>query len=482
MSKIYSQATNVVIYLGEAKDNSDLAVEFITECDIPSLETTSLSYPKSELLSQTLDSFFRRPWFTRVWVIQEIVLSNSGIIYCGEKTLPWSAIKNFNTWNTATKWLQKLPFVVSASKRSLVKDNIESSMFRALDQVRHCGATDQRDKIYGLLPLFQSLGAQLNIIPKYGDTIAKVYTDCATVLLPDCGFELLYAVQESSSIHDLPSWVPDWSSPLKRSLLSRLRVSRYRLPEEQSHDGVPRLITRNSTNNSENTASLRVAGHLCGRILDIGSTYIAGQGPLPIAEWKRLAFSDAVINPKYEGVPRAQSAEFTFHAVLASSVYGDNRSLDSFVTGDTSYFIFPLEEEDSDEMSWTKMVREMASERSGEKLSGGCILPFEDIPFHEAAKGFPLSNKEYVQTVLKACHSRRFFITDTGYMGIAPEDAQIMDHVYICDGAVVPFVFREIRGEQHNQEPKQFQLIGESYVEYRAWKDLGKGFSDLEII
>jgi hypothetical protein len=117
MSKIYSQAAGVVIYLGEATENSDLAVDFIVECDSPTSGTSSLSYPKSESLIQALNRFFRRPWFTRVWVIQEVTLPGGGTAYCGKKTLGWSAIKNFHDWNTSTKWLNQLPFVVSMSKQ-----------------------------------------------------------------------------------------------------------------------------------------------------------------------------------------------------------------------------------------------------------------------------------------------------------------------------------------------------------------------------
>jgi Uma2 family endonuclease len=102
MSKIYSQAAGVVIYLGEATENSDLAVDFIVECDSPTSGTSSLSYPKSGQLIQALNRFFRRPWFTRVWVIQEVTLPGSGTAYCGKKTLAWSAIKNFHNWNTST--------------------------------------------------------------------------------------------------------------------------------------------------------------------------------------------------------------------------------------------------------------------------------------------------------------------------------------------------------------------------------------------
>jgi hypothetical protein len=34
----------------------------------------------------------RRPWFTRRWVMQEIALSSSSMIYCGTKSTTWAAL------------------------------------------------------------------------------------------------------------------------------------------------------------------------------------------------------------------------------------------------------------------------------------------------------------------------------------------------------------------------------------------------------
>ncbi|KAL7929147.1 heterokaryon incompatibility domain-containing protein [Trichoderma chlorosporum] len=437
MSKIYSQATNVVIYLGEFADNSDLVIEFIAECDNPSPETTSL----------------------------KAFLSNAALAYYGEKTISWSAIKNLRRWNVASEWLQRLPFVISALKKSLMKSNMESSMFTALNQTRHCFATNQRDKVYALLPLFQAFSEQLNITPKYGDTIAKVYTDCAVALLPKCGFKILSAAQGSSSIDHLPSWVPDWSSARKCSYLG---ISERIFGRRQVNDeDMPELITHDSTNNSENTVSLRIAGHLCGRILNIGSTYIAGQGLLPITEWRRLAFNDSVVSPTIGGVPRPESIECTFYNVLAAYNYGDaGDRLHRFFRGHELYNLY-----DDYETSWVDRLHKMASLRSDEKVIGENILPFDDIPFHLAATEVSPTYQEYVQSVLKACHSRRFFITDTGYMGIAPDNAQITDHVYICAGAAVPFVFRETGGKPRGLDMNQFRLVGESYIEEKAWED-----------
>jgi hypothetical protein len=358
----------------------------------------------------------------------------------------------------------------------LIKSNMKSSMFTALNRTRHCCATNPRDKVYALLPLFQSFSKQLNITPKYGDTVTKVYTDCAIALLPECGFKLLSAVQGNSSIENLPSWVPDWSSTRKCSQLGIFGLCFW--DRDVNDNEIPQLITHNSTNHLENTVSLRVTGHLCGSILDIGSTYLVGGGMLPRIEWRRLAFNDSVVCPKIDGVPRSESLERAFYAVLAAS------NLPS--VGDRLYDFFRIHDHDGFhddyEKRWANVVHEVASLRSDEKVVGESILPFEDIPFHLAADGMTPTYQFHVQAVLKACHSRRFFITDTGYMGIAPDNAQITDHIYICVGAAVPFVFREIDGTLRGQEIKQFRLIGECHIGERAWEDYGKAPDALEYL
>lgn len=479
VSKVYSQATKVIIYLGEPADNSDLAIEFITECDYPSSDTTSLSYPKSELLTDALYSFFRRPWFTRVWVILEAFLSNAALAYCGEKTIPWSAIENFNSWNIASKWLRQLPFAMYASEKSLIRGNVESSMFTALSQTRHCSAANQRDKIYALLPLFQSFIEQLNITPNYGDTVTKVYTDCAIALLPECGFKLLSAVQGRSNIDYLPSWVPDWSMARKCSHVGAYDL--FYFGWKVSGEQLPQLTTHVSTNNSMTTVSLRSTGHLCGRISGIGSAYVVGRNPLPLLEWQRLAFGDSVVDQRIEREPLSEPLERIFYAVLAA--------INEEHVVDHVYNFFTYHQHDwwyeGYETSLANEVRRMASLRRDKKAFEEDTLPFEDIPFHLAASALGHSMQVCVQAVLRACHSRRFFITDTGYMGIASDNAQIMDHIYICAGSGVPFVFREVDDKPHGHGMKQFRLIGQSHIEQEAWDDLGalpNALGDLEII
>ena len=296
------------------------------------------------------------------------------------------------------------------SKQSLTKGDTGSAMLKALLQARHCGATNRRDKVYALLPLFHSFDKQLTLTPKYGDSPAKVYTDCATTLMAECGFEILYAVQGGSRIDNLPSWVPDWSIPPKRKVLGtfeRTAMNRFWNSKKQVDiPQKPQFITGKSINlNTEETISvLRVSGYLCGKITKIGPTYLAGQGPFPLYEWKALLADESVmsIDRTKEGpvdYGGAGPLDYIFHKVIGAAGFAYPRAIERFIdsekkskeggTGNVSGSDSP--ESGRSKVSWERTVCEMASERSGGKESGDATLPFSDIPFHEASRSQPPS-------------------------------------------------------------------------------------------
>lgn len=64
MAKIYSQANRVVVWLGEAADNSDLALEAIRV--VGAKKPTHSSENKT--IQPAILSLLQRPWFQRIWV------------------------------------------------------------------------------------------------------------------------------------------------------------------------------------------------------------------------------------------------------------------------------------------------------------------------------------------------------------------------------------------------------------------------------
>ncbi|KAM3065331.1 hypothetical protein ACMFMF_011268 [Clarireedia jacksonii] len=501
MSKIYSQATNVVIFLGHATQGSDLAIDFIVECDNPDSETSSLSYPKSEPLINALNNFFRQPWFTRVWVIQEATLSRSGVIYYGEKTLPWSAVKNFKTWNTSTKWLPLLPFVVTFEMQSFEKDPIKAGniVLKALLQARHYGAMNPRDKVYALLPLLHSFSTDLNVTPNYGDSLAKVYSDCASSLVAECGLEILYAVQGRSSIENLPSWLPDWSmAPRQRVLGNFERIAQtsfwtYKKNIDVPH--TPKVIPSTSTTRNTQIPSLilRAARYLLGTITNLSSAYFTSQGPFPLYEWKALLDDESVkAIDRTSEIPLNYQADgpldYMFHKVIGAAGFAYARAIEYFVESEElseydeedDMYESHVQYKDKPKGSWERIVHQIAAERSGEMSSKDGPLPYRDIPFYVAAQKQGPSYRAFVRFVLETCHSRRFFVTNNGYIGVAPAEAQVGGQIYMLVDTSVPFALRKIQKETDEQGLKQFQFVGECYMESKTWTDLGKASDEFQ--
>ena len=126
MTDIYSLATKVLVWLGPEADNSTSALNTLREISnmvevgflgnsmSPSSnarysdefawfdKTKTLIYRTEQYMP--IHHLFRRPWFERLWMQQEIRSATSAILVCGFKTLPWPAFAraSFALWHKHT--------------------------------------------------------------------------------------------------------------------------------------------------------------------------------------------------------------------------------------------------------------------------------------------------------------------------------------------------------------------------------------------
>ena len=73
MGRIYQLANYVIIFLGDRSEDSDLIMDFLAvfQIDIGPGETKQESPLKLDQ-RRALLNLFERPWFYRVWVLQEV--------------------------------------------------------------------------------------------------------------------------------------------------------------------------------------------------------------------------------------------------------------------------------------------------------------------------------------------------------------------------------------------------------------------------
>lgn len=81
MGSIYTNAPRTVVWLGESSDDSDLAMDLVEHAS-PEIFTAADFDPGAKIWD-ALRGLMRRPWWTRMWVIQEALLSPNSVVRCG---------------------------------------------------------------------------------------------------------------------------------------------------------------------------------------------------------------------------------------------------------------------------------------------------------------------------------------------------------------------------------------------------------------
>lgn len=92
MSRIYTRAQQVCIWLGEADANSEIAIKFIKDemKELKNFDTMS-SNEQHTRKWRALMSLMQRDWFFRRWAVQEVALASTATVYCGPHSVPWKS-------------------------------------------------------------------------------------------------------------------------------------------------------------------------------------------------------------------------------------------------------------------------------------------------------------------------------------------------------------------------------------------------------
>ncbi len=105
MGNIYRESEQVIIWLGEGTEETDLimaSMQQLQEHNLyvagdwrplakfwmdnwPGIHTTQSDL--KSLLRKAMEQILRRPWFRRIWILQEIANARVAIILCGKKSI-----------------------------------------------------------------------------------------------------------------------------------------------------------------------------------------------------------------------------------------------------------------------------------------------------------------------------------------------------------------------------------------------------------
>jgi len=252
MGDIYRSASEVLIWLGEASDltgeafNSILTISTMFDDGFWKQRFRALSlnpngdYGKfngqelNELSIkpswiEVLDFFDSKTYFSRLWIIQEIVLSSKSTVICGSYQITWkSFIEVF-----ALLWQCRFFFDRGYSRNRTQKLSaiFKLALFQNRDNklslsglIDHFStlneATDPRDRIYGLLGMLPDGPQKSAISVDYRKSIGEVYRE-ATEAVIEHENSLMYIWASLNSVPDIRpspgsnSWIPDFGEKLK---------------------------------------------------------------------------------------------------------------------------------------------------------------------------------------------------------------------------------------------------------------------------
>ena len=169
MGKIYRQAKSVLVWLG---------------CDPNMIEAARRVRDEKDGSARNFYTLGSHPYFSRVWIIQEIALSvKSPLIVCGSVELTWYDVQVAGSQSLPVAARAVIYGYVRLRERRTLEDCIQS----------HCKSNCQnpRDKVYGLLGLTAErwrvrIDYTKEVLEIYFDAVAALYEELFDIRDPEC--------------------------------------------------------------------------------------------------------------------------------------------------------------------------------------------------------------------------------------------------------------------------------------------------------
>jgi len=495
MREIYVQAKSVIAWLGPSYEGSEQAMKWIEDYGERShhLKIGSIGGPRLITLLDALDGrnapsdepineeamifaadlreqlspanswhadlimallkLFKRAYWNRIWIVQELASASSLNFVCGRDTASDNAVhdalrslRNFTQYQNL-KWnrmVQETHFV-KPSGVSLTQINTSrpinllkfrrathpAPLIHLMRTFRFFSSTDPRDKVFALLGISRDADL-LGLRADYNKTCEQVYADAARRLIHAGYLDILGLVQYPKSVPGLQSWVPNLSrihyrAPLQqRSLERKGPPGSTRLEPKFFASATQEKILLRRENTMAPDTSLSLHGVRVGKIEQVGLHW-ENEGGVGIwlHELQRLSQLGGFADDDLE------AAKHRAHAIWRAAVADQEirqgvvkpRLADEKVV--TAYEAFRKTD--------LKEVDEKALEDVG--LSYYC---------------------EWLQSVSKG---RRPLLGEGGYLGIGPSETEPGDFVFVLLGSDLPFIMRK-----ESDTSEKMQLIGEAYL------------------
>jgi Heterokaryon incompatibility protein (HET) len=454
MAEIYRNAKGSIGYIGSPPPGVNATASFeafarFAGAKIATSETAPGERGSKEDPVTTSRGIWNSPWFFRSWVTQEAVLSKDMICIFGDELS--TATFSIDTLGALVHQVQipgkadlKSGFAEEPNREhpavqvhswcqlrtSLRREPSGINLIKVLDLLQPADAMDKRDKVYSILGILKQHDRQ-SIKVNYAEenTVQQTYTDLAKYCIstPDC-MRMLEHAGTKRQITNMPTWVPDWSCRPRFPLDSRLyRAAGDTNPSASMSACGRKVITKAFPFDKIVIEGLQVS-YPEFRVRESAFKDPLTHGVLILLEELCQQFCQMVQtssnrNPGQN--PDEPLDQIVSRILTADRGYGDRRA-------------------NPDDVKFYRAFMECyprGSEKASQPVGHGTdnsYLPFQVMAIH-------------------CQRGRRICLTQTGSLGLMPDDAKAGDFIAILPGGNLPFVLRK-------KEKTEFEVVGHAYV------------------
>lgn len=229
MPLIYRNAVQTIIWLGTEVKGTEEAFALLKDwsrhvyIDRSTNDTrlkdpanTEYAWVESNMkclpASAPMQDLLSRPWFSRLWVGQEVYLSRAkALVRCGNQIMKW---KDFSLGAVVYCRYTKDEIMPRAQRH--ITENVcyisGGELHVILGECRAAECTDPRDKIYACLGMLGKSHSNLlaALAPDYTLAVTDLYKSVVKQRESLYGRLDLLRYCEFTTSSDLPSWCPDW--------------------------------------------------------------------------------------------------------------------------------------------------------------------------------------------------------------------------------------------------------------------------------
>ena len=498
MKSIYETAFQVIVWLGDE-------TPYITEVVFSMLENNIILDPTNEAIDDELlrcitpEQWFmfgldlmRRPWWRRMWVIQEIAVAKRAIVMCGPHVADWKKLENAGIWaqllNTCAYFYTEdeaargdmyFPNVrFKRAYRIKIQTGVPMLLLELLQNNASSKATDPRDIVFSLVGIASDvkaigvqregkwysvfgllrwvwaklkgyLGISKNVhvdeidpnskrrlMCDYNRTPEQIYTDLVHVHVNTHNSLNILSFNSHPKDLTLPSWVPDWTSVWKTCSFVLAPIEHVYPVAPELRNELPTRYTYNASAGLDpdftfvGNDKLHVTGMRFDTLRSLGEPDLDCHPPGQTFYLTLMAWRFLALGEAFEHEDEEYIAGGTKSLAFRRSIAADQTIYGARIE---------LEAYTFDPLVFFVPATNSFNESYRREM-------------HDSSKDF----RDAERAVYLRTRRRAFFITEKGYFGIGPPGGRDGDCVCLLGGCSVPVVLRKM-GEE-------WEIVGECFV------------------